>query len=530
MRNRILLAAGLLAMFASVPSHAARPNPSLPNHADHPAAGKPLRDLLRAIETPSGVRFRVASEVAGDPIQMPAVATTAWPDIIRGLLRGYNYAATWTPAGKLAEVNVTGRNGDGTAPAAAAPATADLFAYQPPAKAVPAQYRGYAAGSVYPIRVPAERLRKMGKGERISASLPDGRYQLVHDNAWKHDNGDLTWVGYLDGPQGRYRALLTVGDGALAGQILTPGGLYKLESDATGEWLVDIDASGLRRGSLEGDEGNPASLVLGGVGLASAAAASESRMTDSPGATQPTGAASIQNGKATIDLLLLYTSGMATPKVSTRLNHLVALVNQALVDSQVNAVFRLVAARPISYPDRGGNSAALDDLTQSNKGLRGVPSLRAKKGADVVILVRPFKPNSQGGNCGIAWVNGSENTELMADQGFGVIGYGSANGYYCSDYTLAHEIGHVMGATHDRPHASVQGKFPFSYGYGIANRFGDIMSYYDPEVGVYSNPDLRLCDGSPCGIPPGNPSAADVALTFNKTAATVSRFTKSVTP
>jgi hypothetical protein len=108
-----------------------------------------------------------------------------------------------------------------------------------------------------------------------------------------------------------------------------------------------------------------------------------------------------------------------------------------------------------------------------------------------------------------------------------VLGYGQSGGYYCSNYTLAHEIGHILGATHDRLHANVPGKYDYSYGYGINGRFGDIMSYDDPEVGLYANPALVQCDGLPCGIAPGEPLAADVVSTFNNTAKTVSAFVKS---
>lgn len=527
MRRRIIWIIGFWAALGLAPAQAVSPSSApLPARNPDKTTGKPLQTLLREIAIPSGVRFEVAPEVARDLIAAQPEGT-AWPLIIRDLLRGYNYTGTWSASGKLTEVHVTGRNGDGREPAASAPTPGELFSYRPPAKSLPAQLQIYAPGSVYPIKVPVDRLKHMKKGERVYASLPDGRYQLVHDNAWKHGNGDTTWVGYLEGPQGRYRAVLTLGDDAVVGQMLTPAGLYRFESDGAGEWLVDMNASGLERGGFEGDEGNAPGIVIGNAGLlppSPATSAARSRQPSAMDLARPVGAAVTEDGKSIIDVLLLYTAGMANAQVSTRLNQLVSLANQALVDSRVNAVFRLAASRQVTYPDRTDNSVALDKLTYFRGGFRNVPNMRARYGADVVMLIRPFRPVSQGGGCGIAWVNGSENGDLTADQAFGVVGYGAAGGYYCSDYALAHEIGHIMGGAHDRAHASVPGKFPYSYGYGVPGRFGDIMSYYDPEVGVYSNPGLNVCDASPCGIPIDQPQAANVALTLNKTAATVSGF------
>jgi hypothetical protein len=527
MHIRISLTLGFLATLAVGPAGSSTHTPSAA--LNRPAPGKSLEELLHEVSPPSGIRFRIASEVAHDQVQT-RITGTAWPDVVRDLLRGYNYTGTWDAKGRLIMVSVTGRNGDGAAQSSAKASlpTNELFSYETPPARVPGRYKTYSAGSVYPIKVPAGKLRDMQKGAKVSVSLPDGRYDLIHDNTWHHDNGDVTWAGYVDGPQGHYRALLTVGEDGVEGQIRTPGGLYHVESEEDQDWLVDIRASGLRQGSLENDENDPSGLLLPStVSPAAAAQPGKGRAM----AHSPQNATVNSTGQRVIDVMLLYTSGLGSKKKAlTKLNSILSFANQALADSQANATLHLAAAKRTNYPNAGSNDAALNDLTSFSNGFENVPNLRLRRGADIVLLVRPFKPRAQGGNCGGAWVNGSGDSGLESDLAFGVIGYGAFDGFYCSNYTLAHEVGHIMGATHDRAHARVPGKYTYSYGYGIDGLFGDIMSYFDPEVGLYANPNLVECAGMPCGIPSGQPRAADVVRTLNNTADTVSGFVNPASP
>lgn len=540
MFHRILPALILLGSFAPLAATAA---PSAPPQQAREAAErsqaarkKALEAMLHQVSAPAGIRYTIAPGLARDPV--PARLTgTDWPEVVGNLLRGYNWVGTWDERGRLRAVSVTGRKGDGAMPPAAAgpakPASGDLLAYRENTGRIPVRYRSLKPGSVYRVEIPVDRLRHMPKGTRVSLNLPDGRYEVVHDNQWPHGNGDLTWAGYMDGPAGGpYRALLTMGENGIEGLIRTPGGQYQLESDGTQTWLVDIDASGLRAVSLEGDQHAPAAFLPGAAAAPAPTLTAQyapGRSGNSPAAARPEDATFNAAGQPIVDVTILYTGGLANKRILTRLNHLVALANQALSDSRVKARLRLAAARRTGYPNGGSNDAALTHLTLARRALRAVPRLRQQTGADIVLLARPFLPRSQDGSCGVAWVNGADGTELSPEMAFGVIGMGSYGNYYCPAYTLAHETGHVLGATHDRAHSDISGAFDFSYGFGIPGLFGDIMSYIDPGIGIYANPALSCVDHA-CGIPAGRPNAADVALTFNRTAATVSGFVRAVNP
>ncbi len=472
-------------------------------------AGKALADVLKELQARSGVDFDVKPDLADDPVARN-IRETGWPNAFAALLAGYNYEAILGADGQLNQVIVSGRNGDG---GKIAPHPRPMIRNEPllsyrPASALPEKYRGLKAGSVVPIALPLERLKQMKRGESITLDLPTGQYVVVHDNRFNHENGDVTWVGSLAGAGVGYRVMITSGAQGSIGQIVTPDGVFNIEAEVGREWLIDINASGLRPGSLEHDAADPNRAPVNGQTRGQASArvlANRFRMPAGQPIT-PDKQATASSAKAIaaadgqnpmIDLLILYSNRMNNRTAQTRLNYLVDKANQAYLDSGIKLTLRAVARQMIDYTDENDNSVALDELTAGSGAFAAVRSMRQRYAADLVSLVRPFRSPQQNG-CGISWINGSNGSPLSAQVGYSVVSDGIDGAWYCTDYTLAHELGHNMGSDHDLAHGGGSGHFPFSNGFGADGKFGTIMSYYDPQVGVFSDPNLT-CNGAPCG-------------------------------
>ena len=223
-----------------------------------------------------------------------------------------------------------------------------------------------------------------------------------------------------------------------------------------------------------------------------------------------------ESGLATLDVLFYHEEGMETPEAIADL--VTEVTNQAMLDSRIELQVNIVGVKPVDVAATLLQEEVLDQMFEGEGAFTDIESDRSFYDADLVLTLRENIPSSDDA-CGIAYV-GVYDGEPWRKLYTAVVQWlplEAPGDNYCTDTTTAHEIGHLLGSQHERRISDGSGAYSYSYGYyGI--RFHTIMSYGDePEVTVFSNPDLIACRGGPCGLPEGDPESADNARSFTQT-------------
>lgn len=343
--------------------------------------------------------------------------------------------------------------------------------------------------------------------ERLQLSLfPDTIFTAVFDRLEKNRSGSQSWIGHLDGVT-MSNVTLVHQNGMMAGNISLPGASYQIRYLKDGIHSIrQIDHSRFP----ESDD---------------AVIPPKSNATPSPDTS------AMKDDGSIVDVMVVYTPSArsavgGTSAMNTLIDLAISETNTSYQNSGINHRVRLVHRTEVSYTEQSF-SADLNNITGASDGyMDNVHSLRNQYGADEVVLLI-----NNASSCGLAWLMTTVSTSF-ASSAFAVAHHDCATGYY----SFGHEIGHNMGARHDRYVDNANTPYITSHGYvNVSAGWRTIMAYNNKcadagtnctRVQYWSNPNVTYL-GNAMGIASGS-TAADNRTTLNNTAFTVANFRDTV--
>jgi hypothetical protein len=337
---------------------------------------------------------------------------------------------------------------------------------------------------------------------RVVLPLSDGKdITLIRTRPTDRTEGGFTWNGEVE-ETGERAVLMLWRDGHLSGYFGYKGHVFTVNQVA-GEVhaMAEID---------------PGKLPPDHAPTQAGQAAKPPRMPPEPHVAPFPDAQrkALEIKDITIDVMLLYGKSAARYYIRDPADLLALAIeqaNQTFRNSGLgNIKLRLVHTQAIDYDNPGGDQ--FEDLYRMVDGVgpfKDVKRLRNETHADVVGLIIN-NPNG----CGLSTRVGAD-----AEEAYFVVHHACA----AITFSIAHEIGHIIGTRHDRLTDATEKPFTYAHGYINGSKWRDMMSYQEgcdgcPRIPYWSNPRI-LYKGEPTGTP-----ASDNARLILEQAERVAKF------
>lgn len=332
--------------------------------------------------------------------------------------------------------------------------------------------------------------------QALVVPMPDGsevRFELIRVD--QSTPGMTGWIGDVPGQRKRrftgasevgmdpfsWVSLVREGD-RVAGSLHVAGQAYRLLPIGAGKHvLVKVDESRLAPDVVE-------------------------QATQPSAATRPGTAQASPSAHSTLRVLIVTTqqSRARVPDHRLLVAEALQLANQFMLNSKVDITFELAGFFDADYDETGmGYSEQLADLRLVDRPLgKAVYAQREALGAHLVSML-----SSYNNVCGVA--------RLTADKA------NAYSSFSCIGATLAHELGHNLGATHEWTGVEYPNGAPYMFGFKrtTAPALHTVMRGSHQAIPYFSNPRLQYQ-----GVPIGTVEHEDVARRFNEYRAVVESF------
>jgi peptidyl-Asp metalloendopeptidase len=357
------------------------------------------------------------------------------------------------------------------------------------------------------------RIFNSGSGDvsQVPLQMLDGSKSTLQLRRQQSNNvGGIQIVsGIVDG-KSHNMATLANNNGELRGRIWKDGQLFRLNGERNGEYrLSEIN---IARMSNSNDTIAPGARDV---------QQGQSQLRQSQ--QRLSGQDSLPPEDEPIDLLLFVTTKAikdlgGDKKANSEMELMVAEANNIYRLSGVTKgqMFRLVGIVPLPWKE---NNDASIDLVEW-RSAKPILSIRNKSGADLVAFIT--SPEDYGGLCGMGFIGPDvDNTEAFPELGYSI----SVLPCILTNLVFPHEIGHNMGAWHDRHVDPRKGN---NHGHiNLEKKWRTVMAYPAhcwktlkedcPSVPYFSNPRMTYKEDR-LGVEPGQENSADnvTAIRRNK--------------